>query len=154
MSEKKKEVIITRTFPCDIERLWKAFTTIEDMLLWWSPAGMTTPRVEADLTVGGAYAITMKYDETGEQVTVRGVYKEIKKPTKLSFTWKWDGSEEETEVHFFFKAVSDDETELTLIHRGFSPTPAKVDLENNWTHESHTAGWTTGFQKLESLVKG
>jgi uncharacterized protein YndB with AHSA1/START domain len=153
MEDQKEEVIITRTFPAGIERVWQAFTTPEDMLKWHSPTGMTNPKVEVDLRVGGRYAITMRYDETGEEVTVRGEYKEIKKPRKLSYTWKWDGSEEETEVHIFFKEVSDDETELTLIHRGFSLQPAKVDVDNNWTHESHKAGWTTGFRKLEELVK-
>lgn len=153
MEEKKKEVIITRTFPCGIERLWKAFTTEEDMLQWHSPEGMTNPHVEVDLRVGGKYAITMRYDETGEEVTVRGTYKEIKKPRKLSYTWKWDGSEEETEVHVFFEEVSKEKTKLTLIHRGFSPHPAKVDVENNWTHESHTAGWMTGLDKLAELLK-
>jgi uncharacterized protein YndB with AHSA1/START domain len=153
MNEKKKEVIITRTFPCGIERLWKAFTTVEDMLKWHSPEGMTNPHAEVDLRVGGKYAITMRYEETGEEVTVRGKYTVIKQPTKLSYSWKWDGSEEETEVHIFFKAISADETELTLIHRGFSLHPAKVDIDNNWTHESHKAGWTTGFAKLEALVK-
>jgi uncharacterized protein YndB with AHSA1/START domain len=153
MEDQKQEVIITRTFPAGIERVWNAFTTKEDILKWQSPVGMTTPSCELDLRVGGKYSITMEYEETGEQVTVRGEFTEIKKPRKLSYTWKWDGSEEETEVHFFFKALSEDETELTLIHRGFSLQPAKVDIDNNWTHESHTAGWTTGFQKLEILLK-
>jgi uncharacterized protein YndB with AHSA1/START domain len=151
--EEKKEVIITRTFPCGVERLWRAFTTPEDMLRWHSPEGMMNPQVDIDLRVGGKYAITMRYNETGEEVTVRGEYREIKPPRKLSYTWKWDGSEEETEVHVFFEEVSEEETKLTLIHRGFSPHPAQVDIENNWTAESHQGGWTTGFNKLERLLR-
>ena len=152
MDSSKKQVMITRTFPCGIERLWDAFTTKEDILMWQSPEGMTTPRCELDLQVGGHYAITMEYNETGEQVTVRGIFKVIEKPKKLVYTWKWDGSDEETEVAFMFRSLSDDETELTLVHAGFSLTPTESDKANNWTHESHKAGWTTGFEKLARLV--
>lgn len=147
-----KQVVITRTFPAGIERLWDAFTNDEDLLTWHSPQGMTNPTVEVDLRVGGRYAITMKYDETGEQVTVRGVYKVIEKPTKLVYSWKWDTSDEETEVTVLFSPVSDNQTMITLIHSGFALHPTEHDKKNNWTHESHKAGWTSGFDKLETLV--
>lgn len=63
----RKQVVITRTFPASVERLWDAFTTVDDMLKWHSPVGMTNPHAEVDLRVGGKYAVTMRYDETGEQ---------------------------------------------------------------------------------------
>lgn len=152
MEENLKQVVITRTFPTGIERLWRAFTTKEDILKWQSPTTMTTPHAELDLRVGGKYSITMKYDETGEEVTVRGVFKVIEKPTKLVYAWKWDTSDEETEVTFIFKEMGPHETMLTLIHSGFALHPTEHDQKNNWTHESHKAGWTTGFDKLDKLV--
>jgi uncharacterized protein YndB with AHSA1/START domain len=151
--EQTKQVVITRTFPARIERLWEAFTNVSDMLKWHSPVGMTNPHAEVDLRVGGKYAITMKYDETGEDVTVRGMYKVIEKPTKLVYTWKWDGSDEETEVTVLFTEKSEDETMVTVIHAGFSLHPTESDIKNNWTHESHKQGWTTAFEKLEKLVQ-
>lgn len=153
LQDSRKQVTLVRTFSASVERLWNAFTTVEDILKWHSPAGMTNPRAEVDLRVGGTYAITMKYDDTGEQVTVRGVYKIIEKPNKLVYTWKWDGSDEETEVTVLFRKVSDNETEVILNHAGFSLHPTESDLANNWTHESHKAGWTTGLDKLEKLVE-
>lgn len=152
MEEQKKQVILTRYFPTQIERLWDAFTKKEDLLKWHSPQGMTNPHVEVDLRVGGKYAIAMEYDETGEVVTVRGIYKVIEKPTKLVYSWKWDGSEEETEVSFLFSKVSEEETMLTLIHSGFSLYPTESDKKNNWTHESHTQGWSTAFDKLGNIL--
>lgn len=151
MEEQKKQVVITRTFPAGVERLWKAFTIAEDMMLWQSPEGMTTPHVDVDLRVGGEYAITMQYMDTLENVTVRGIFKVIEEQKKLVYTWKWDGSDEETEVTFMFKAMSENETMLTLIHSGFALYPTENDMKNNWTHESHTQGWTTAFDKLELL---
>jgi uncharacterized protein YndB with AHSA1/START domain len=151
--EQRKQVVITRTFPASSERLWDAFTKVEDMLKWHAPLGMSNPHAEVDVRVGGKYSITMKYDETGEEVTVRGVYKVIEKPKKLVYSWKWDTSDEETEVTVMLSPVSEEETMLTLIHSGFALHPTEHDKKNNWTHESHKAGWTTAFEKLESLVK-
>lgn len=153
MEKQKKQVVLSRTFPAGIERLWQAFTSVEDMLKWHSPQGMSNPHVEVDLRVGGKYAVAMKYDETGEIVTVRGVYKVIEKPTKLVYSWKWDTSEEETEVTILFKEEGSDETLVTLIHSGFALYPTEHDKKNNWTHESHKAGWTTAFEKLINVVK-
>jgi glutathione S-transferase len=153
MRDSQKYVTVTRIFPASIERLWDAFTDPDDMLKWHSPAGMKNPSVEVDLRVGGSYAVTMQYDETDEQVTVRGVYKVIEKPVKLVYSWKWDGSEEETEVTVLFRAVSENETEVELTHAGFSLYPAASDVANNWTHESHKQGWTSAFGKLASLLE-
>ena len=152
MADNTRQVILNRTFNAGIDRLWDAFTTKEDMLMWYSPSGMTTPHVEIDLRVGGSYAITMQYDATGEKVTVRGVFKIIEKPKKLVYSWKWDGSDEETEVAVMFRTLSDGETELTLVHSGFAQVPTESDVKNNWTVESHTAGWTTAFEKLERAI--
>lgn len=113
---------------------------------------MTVPHADVDLRVGGEYAITMQYDGTHEQVTVRGIYKEIHKPTKLVYTWKWDGQEEETEVTILLRSISQDETELTLTHAGFAEIATESDIANHRTHADHKSGWTTAFEKLEKLV--
>ncbi|MEN9407826.1 MAG: hypothetical protein RLZZ455_1042 [Candidatus Parcubacteria bacterium] len=153
MTDSQKHVTVNRIFPATIDRLWDAFTNPDDMLKWHSPEGMKNPKVEVDLRVGGLYAITMEYDESGEQVTVRGVYKIIEKPRMLVYSWKWDGSDEETEVRVLFRAVSNVETEVELTHSGFNLHPAAIDVANNWTHESHKQGWTSAFGKLASLLE-
>lgn len=152
MTAHTKHIVIQRTFPAGISRLWEAFTSRADMLRWHSPAGMTTPEVDIDFRIGGKYAITMEYDETGEQVTVRGEYLEIEEPDRLHYTWKWDGQEIETDIVVTFKAVSDDETEVILTHSGFSEHPSADDIKHHRTYSDHMGGWTTGFQKLEALV--
>lgn len=153
MEKKTKQVILTRTFPAGIDRLWDAFTNVEDMLKWHAPKGMRNPQVEVDLRVGGKYAVAMKYDETGEVVTVRGIYKVIDRPTKLVYTWKWDTSDmDETEVTIMFHQEAEDKTMVTLIHSGFNLSPSAHDVKNNWTDETHKQGWTTAFEKLESML--
>jgi len=149
----ERKVVIRKIFPVGLKRVWDAFTKKDDMLKWHSPVGMTNPHAEVDLRVGGNYAIQMEYNESGEVVTVRGEYKEIKEFQKLVYTWKWDGSEMNTLVTVEFRKVTDDKTEIILTHRGFDERPTEVDLKNNWTKESHKSGWTTAFQKLAQILQ-
>jgi uncharacterized protein YndB with AHSA1/START domain len=152
MEDTQKKVRIIRNFPATLERSWTAFTSVEDMLKWHAPVGMSNPHVEVDLRVGGQYAITMEYVDSHERVTVRGVYKEIKKPTVLVYSWKWDGSEEETEVRVQLRKITENETEVTLTHSGFSDQPTVEDIKRHRTHADHKGGWTTAFTKLDSLL--
>lgn len=152
MPDEKKQIIIRRTFNASNARLWEAFTTRADMLRWHSPAFMTTPEVDIDFRVGGKYAITMEYDQTGERVTVRGAYLEIKEPNMLRYTWKWDGQAEGTEIVVEFNPLSEDKTEVVLTQSGFSDRPSTDDIKHHRTHADHMGGWTTAFVKLERLL--
>lgn len=149
----RKQVTISRIFPASIDRLWQAFTSVEDMLIWYAPVGMKTPHVESDFRIDGRYSVTMAYDETGEEVTVRGTYKEIEKPDLLVYTWKWDGQEEETEVAIQLHSVSADQTEVVLKHSGFLEQPTADDIARQRTHADHRGGWTTAFDKLDALIQ-
>jgi uncharacterized protein YndB with AHSA1/START domain len=60
------DVEITREFDAPVERVWRAWTTPEDLREWWGPTGFTCPRAEVDLRVGGSIAVTMRApDEWG-----------------------------------------------------------------------------------------
>lgn len=79
--------------------------------------------------------------------TVIGVYREIDKPERLSFTWAWetgDMPDAETLVTLDFTEVSEG-TELTLTQEGF-PTEEFRDR--------HEQGWTSSFVCLDSVVHG
>lgn len=141
---KNNSILIRRKLPAPIEEVWEAWTDPQQLMQWKSPESMTTPEATVDLKVGGEYSVTMERQPDPGKVTVRGVYKEIEKPTKLVFTWKWDGQEEETTVTVELKALSDTETELTLTHEGFVTEESKAQ---------HNKGWESTFNKLEQFVQ-
>ena len=146
-----QQVVITKIFSASIGRVFNAFVDPSQMVQWYSPENMTTPHAEADLRVGGSYAVTMVYNETPEQgMTVRGVYKEIEKPTKLRFTWQWDGQEDETEVTVELRKISDNQTELTLTHGGFEDK----EYQPGYSKADHNGGWNSAFNKLEKFMRG
>jgi len=146
-----QQVVITKTFSAPIEKVFQAWIDPRLMMKWYSPENMTAPHAEADPRIGGVYAITMIYNKNPDQgMTVRGVYKEIQKPTKLRFTWQWDGQEDETEVAVLLREISDKRTEMTLIHSGFED---KI-YEKGFAKADHDGGWNSAFNKLDLLMKG
>jgi uncharacterized protein YndB with AHSA1/START domain len=148
----KQQVVIKKILSAPIEKVFNAWVDPLAMQKWYSPEGITTPHAETDLRVGGSYAVTMTHvDEIPPRtVVVRGIYKEITRPTKLQFSWQWDGQEEVTEVKVELRALTDKQTELTLTHSGFE----NREYKKGYAKEDHKNGWTTAFNKLDSLLKG
>ncbi len=81
---------ITRHFSSNPDAVFQAWTDPTALMQWFAPADTySTPLVEIDLRVGGAYRIQIK-SSMGEIHTVGGVYQEISKPERLVFTWAWE----------------------------------------------------------------
>lgn len=113
---------------------------------------MVVPRVSMDLRVGGKYRIQMKKPD-GEFFTAAGVFKEVKPPERLVYTWDWekDGSEAEfgevegkpslVTVEFLKRGEG---TELVLTHSRF----ATVESRDN-----HARGWSKIAEDFAKYVE-
>lgn len=84
---------VERTFDASAERVFDAWTTPEVLRRWWraSPA-WTISSIELDLRVGGGYRFSMSDPASGEVHTVFGVYREVRRPARLVYTWTWEGT--------------------------------------------------------------
>jgi uncharacterized protein YndB with AHSA1/START domain len=78
-------VEITKVFDAPRELVFAAWTQPEHFARWWGPEGFTTPMCEIDLRVGGSYRYCMRSPE-GEEVWVRGAYREVVPPQRLVLT--------------------------------------------------------------------
>ncbi len=144
MGAAAEKLVLVRTFNAPIERVYAAWTDAEQMKRWFAPGDMSVPQAEADVREGGRYRVQMQ--ETGSDGafhTTGGVYREVVPNERLVFTWKWEGSELETLVTLNFKALSANETELTLTHEGF---------DNEDTRKKHAQGWGGCLANLESFL--
>lgn len=139
---------ITRRLKAPREKVFEAFSTGETMKKWFGPGPIHVKECAVDFRVGGRYRIKMHSPEKNEDFIVSGVYREIARPAKIVFTWKWEDDEDWTDcesvVSFEFKAVGD-ETELVLTQSGF-PVPESRDR--------HQHGWNGCLEKLEALLLG
>ncbi len=138
-------VRVSRLLKAPRERVFAAWTTPADILKWFSPETCRIISAEADLRVGGSYHFRVANAEYGE-LDLRGVYRDVKAPAKLAFTWSWSGSPElefgETLVKVNF-ADKEGFTEVQLTHGGFP----NMQLRNDHEH-----GWRGCLDKLETLL--
>jgi uncharacterized protein YndB with AHSA1/START domain len=146
-------LIIKRMLNAPPERTFKAWTSPEHIKQWMCPGpGMTVPVASMDLRVGGKYRIQMKTQD-GEFFTAVGVFKEVKAPERLVYTWDYekDGSGEafgEVEGKVSLITVEflkrGQQTELVLTHNRF----ATIESRDN-----HTEGWTAGVESFAKFVE-
>jgi uncharacterized protein YndB with AHSA1/START domain len=113
---------------------------------------MLVPLASMDLRVSGKFRIQMKMPD-GEFFTAVGVFKEVKPPERLVYTWDWekDGSGAEfgevegkpslVTVEFLKRG---EQTEFVLTHSRF----ATVDSRDN-----HARGWGRIAQSFAKLVE-
>ncbi len=87
---------VRRFVAANPERVFRAWTTPEELLAWWGPKGVTCVAAETDLRVGGRYRIGNKLpDKT--VLWISGVYETIDAPELLVYTWKV-GSDDTTDT--------------------------------------------------------
>ena len=133
---------VRRTFSVSREELFKAWTEPEELKKWFGPdETCQIPIAEIDLRVEGRYRIRIESNE-GAVHQVTGIYREVKAPEKLVFTWFWEegGMDiEETLVTVEFQDAGESNTEVILTHQRF---PNQEAVNN------HRQGWQGSLNRL------
>ena len=146
-------LIIKRMLNAPPELAFQAWTTPEHIQQWMRPEpGMVVPMASMDVRVGGKFRIQMKKPD-GEYFTAVGVFKEVKAPERLVYTWDWekDGSGEEfgevegkpslMTVEFLKRG---ERTEIVLTHSRFATVESR---------DSHARGWDKIVESFASFVE-
>ena len=151
---------LTRVFDAPRELVFKAWTDENQFNQWFGAAacnGSSLESTKVDARVGGKYRLQVRSAD-GEYFTSVGVYREVKPPERLVFTWQWlsaaapeggerrevplDAVDVETLVTVDFAARAGG-TLLTITHQRF-----KTDAET----ERHGAGWTGALAELPAYL--
>jgi uncharacterized protein YndB with AHSA1/START domain len=135
---------LNRVVPAPCAQVFGACTDPNELAHWWGPHGFTTPQIDLDLRVGGAYRFAMQPPDGGV-FHLAGEFRAIEPPARLEYTFRWeepDPDDRETVVNLSFRDV-DDATEVALVQSGFA-TEARRAL--------HEVGWTDGLDRLQELM--
>jgi uncharacterized protein YndB with AHSA1/START domain len=131
---------LERTFRAPREAVFRAFTEREQLMRWWGPKGYTVPRCELDARPGGAWRTVMRSPE-GTEMVVGGVYREVRAPARLVFTWAWEtdgrpGHETLVTLEFHDREGT---TALVVTHETFETTDGR---------DRHREGWSSSLDCL------
>jgi uncharacterized protein YndB with AHSA1/START domain len=137
---------LKRSFDAPASVLFDAWTSAETLRRWW-PAGWDweTPVADVDPRVGGRLRLVMRSPD-GEEFGGSGEYLEIDPPSRLVFTWTWDGHEghQGTQlVEVAFEERDDGTTTVVLTNRG---------LKDEESKRSHREGWEKSLDNLDRLL--
>jgi len=142
--DKNIKLQLTRVFDAPRELVFKAWTDAKQFHQWFGAAacdGASLQSVKVDARVGGKYRLQVRRPD-GEFFTTVGIYREVKVPKRLVFTWAFekDGSGDEYGeveppemlVTVEFKARGK-QTELILTHENFASFESRDRHEQGWT---------------------
>lgn len=139
---------LERTFAASPERVFAAWTAPEVLRRWFAPGpGFTSTEVEVDLRVGGRYRLTVSGPDGAHSVV--GEYLQVEPPSRLSYTWAWEGEDGRgtaatTVVTVQFRPVGEGTT-VVLTQTGF----VSADVR-----DEHGVGWRACLDNLDARVLG
>src|SRR5947209_18318474 len=119
---------ISRLFKAPPQRVYAAWTDPVQLRQWFGPEEVQTHDFVADVRIGGRYHWRLTNQE-GEEMTVRGEYRELIPGKRIVFTWQWDDDEAwENQASVVTIDLSDRDggTELRLRHEHL-PSEASRD---------------------------
>lgn len=126
-------LVVRRTLAAPRERVFRAWTQPEELKRWSAPGDYGIPVAQVDLRVGGGYRIEMQAP-TGQRHRAVGVYREVRPPERLVYTWSWEEDpamgETVVTVEFLDRGAS---TEVVLTHDLFPNAEARAQHEQGWS---------------------
>jgi uncharacterized protein YndB with AHSA1/START domain len=132
-----------KTYTVSAARLYRAWTTPEELMRWWHPGTSRLVSVTNELQEGG----TVKYDfnnDKGYAFSISGTYQEVVPEKRLVYTWNWQIPED---------SVGEGEHKLSVefVDEGAGNTTLRVTQESLNDQEAihpHHFGWDEGLEAL------
>jgi uncharacterized protein YndB with AHSA1/START domain len=140
----KLSLEIKRLIKAPRDRVYAAWTDPAQIKKWFGPENVRTRDLIAEARVGGEFRWNLTNSE-GEEMTMRGEFRELQPGKKIVFTWQWE-DDEDWENHVSIVTVELDDagagTALRLTHE---------KLPNKESRDGHTRGWNSALDKFEKF---
>jgi uncharacterized protein YndB with AHSA1/START domain len=135
------ELVYRRIHQASPALLFDCMTAPDHLSHFWGPTGTSTPldRIRVDVRPGGVFETTMVGDADGSEYTMRAVYQEVERPTKLS--WMEPDSGMSTSITFTDRG--DGSTEVVTRQRNV-PAP--------YRSPEAQAGFATSLDRFDVYV--
>ena len=135
-------LLISRTYPASVERVFKAWTDANQLGQWFAPTDDYTTQASVDLEVGHEYRIAITH-KGGNVHTILGTYRLIDPPRKLVYTWRWEGGPTADTLVTVDFAPDGNATKVTITHEQFTNTEDR---------DKHNEGWNGCLNRLQRTL--
>ncbi len=113
--------------------LYKSFHQAELLEAWFAPTGLKLSQFISDFQVGGDYRALFQSPE-GFQQTIGGQYKCIDKNKRLTFTWRWDDTNDITKVDLRFYSCQNNTAKMIMHQTGFHKQLEMKQQQQEWMY--------------------
>jgi uncharacterized protein YndB with AHSA1/START domain len=135
-------LVISRTYPASVERVFKAWTDANQLGQWFAPTDDYTTKASVDLHVNHEYRIAITH-KGGNVHTILGTYRLIEPPRKLVYTWRWEGGPATDTLVTVDFTPDGDATKVTITHEQFTNTEDR---------DKHNEGWNGCLARLQRTL--
>lgn len=138
----KDALFIETKIDTSVEKVWEAWTEPSVIMKWFGsdPKGIVLS-AKLDLRAGGSFEVVFKDGDQTEH-TCYGIYTDIEKFSKLTFTWHWK-SEPGVESFIVLQLTEEGKsTKMQFEHKNFG----------NGSKHDYVKGWQSTFVKLKQLL--
>jgi uncharacterized protein YndB with AHSA1/START domain len=135
-------LVIARTYPASVERVFKAWTDANQLGQWFAPTDDYTTKANVDLRVGHEYRIAITH-KGGNVHTILGTYRVIDPPRKLVYTWRWEGGPTGDTLVTVDFVPEGNATKVTITHEQFATTEDR---------DKHNEGWNGCLGRLQRTL--
>jgi uncharacterized protein YndB with AHSA1/START domain len=108
------EVLTTRRFDAPIALVFDVLTKPEHVRHWFAPFECEVTECSIDLRVGGSYHIVFVTGE-GREMSFRGTYSEVERPTRTVATWLFEGWPDADAIESVDLHETDGVTTITML---------------------------------------
>jgi uncharacterized protein YndB with AHSA1/START domain len=141
-----RELLIERVFNAPRELVFRAWTDPAHIRNWFGPRDYPATQVTMDVRPGGRWRGCLRSTETGNDLWVGGVYREIVPPERLVFTFAWE-EEGERGLETLVTITFAEQGAKTLMTFRQTPFQSAGELDG------HRGGWTSSFDRLGDYLE-
>jgi uncharacterized protein YndB with AHSA1/START domain len=126
-----------------LPNVFSAFCRPELLMRWCAPGNLNVSQFHSHFTPGGNYQMVLQSPD-GFQQTVVGTYQDIQPNQFLSFTWRWEDTNDITKVEIKFASRASDDVKISLTQRGFKREQDMLQQQ---------FAWLACFEKLAMVTR-
>ena len=144
-----REILIERDFDAPRPLVFEAFTKPELVRQWLlGPDGWTMPVCEIDLRVGGRYRYVWRKEDSGQEMGMGGLFREVVRPEKLVATEQFDESwypGEAVDTTVFEERGDTTKVRMTVLYQS-------REARDTATRSGMEHGMVAGYDRLERVL--